>query len=125
MSTIKKVWFKISSSADSDSRVVEIYLDTFEKFSAKLMEFVVNLSDTSGNTAMHYAIACSNFDIVSVLLDSKCCDVNKYNKAGYTATMLAALAQIDGEVHRDVVDRLFHQADVNMRAKQVGVVSRS
>lgn len=65
---------------DSDSRIVELYLDCFEKFSTKLLDFVVNLYDTSGNTAMHYAISCDNFDTVSVLLDSKVCNVNRYNK---------------------------------------------
>lgn len=120
VSSIKKIWFKVSSTMDSDSRIVELYLDCFEKFSTKLLDFVVNLYDTSGNTAMHYAISCDNFDIVSVLLDSKVCNVNRYNKAGYTATMLVSLTKIEDDIYRDVVDRLFHQADVNLKAKQNG-----
>lgn len=33
--------------------------------------------------------------------------------------MLVSLVHIENAVYRDVVDRLFHQADVNMKAKQV------
>lgn len=77
---VKKNWFKISSSVDSDYRAVECYLDYIEKYSNELVDFIVNLSDTNGNTAIHYAISYNNFDIVSVLLDSKICDVDKFNK---------------------------------------------
>lgn len=59
---------------------MELYLDCFEKFSSKLLDFIVNLNDSNGNTCMHYAISKCNFDVVSVLLDSKVCDVNRYNK---------------------------------------------
>ena len=85
---VKKVWFKISSSEDSDSRIVEIYLDCFEKFSTNLLDFVVNQCDSNGNTAMHYAISFYNFDIVSVLLDSKVCNVNKFNKVNFRYVQL-------------------------------------
>ncbi len=77
---MKKIWFKISSTEEADSRVVELYIDTAERFSTRLLDFVVNLTDSNGNTAMHYSISFQNFDVVSVLLDSKVCDVNKYNK---------------------------------------------
>lgn len=33
-----------------------------------------------GNTAMHYAVSFGNFDVVSLLLDSKVCDISKQNK---------------------------------------------
>lgn len=80
LSIIEKEWFKIAAEQISDPHAVEDYLDCFETFSKHLLNRVVNLADTSGNTAMHYAISHSNFDIVSVLLDSKVCDVNKQNK---------------------------------------------
>lgn len=64
----------------SDPHIVEDYIDSFEKISKHLLNRVVNLDDQSGNTAIHYAISHNNFDIVSVLLDSKVCDVNKTNK---------------------------------------------
>lgn len=73
-----------------------------------------------GNTAMHYAVSHGNFDVVSILLDSKVCNINKMNAAGYTCIMLVSLAQVRSETHRQVVKRLFQLADVNIRAKQVG-----
>lgn len=72
-----------------------------------------------GNTAMHYAVSHGNFDVVSILLDSKVCDINIINDAGYTCIMLVSLAQIKSDTHRDVIRRLFSLADVNLKAKQV------
>jgi len=73
-----------------------------------------------GNTAMHYAVSHGNFDVVSILLDSKVCDVNQMNNAGYTSVMLVSLAKLKQPSHRTVVERLFKMADVNIRAKKVG-----
>ena len=73
-------WFKISSSKNSDPSTIKDYLDVFEKFSNHLSNVIVNMSDCNGNTAMHYAISYSNFEAASVLLDSKVCDVNKFNR---------------------------------------------
>lgn len=69
---------------------------------------------------MHYAVSHGNFDVVSVLLDSRVCDAQRQNAAGYTCIMLLSLAQIHSETHRQVVRRLFQSGDVNVRAKQVG-----
>lgn len=77
---IEGEWFKMSSSRNSDPYVIEDYLDVFEGHSKHLLNYVVNMTDCNGNTAMHYAISYSNFDAASVLLDSKVCDVNKLNK---------------------------------------------
>lgn len=68
---------------------------------------------------MHYAVSHGNFDVVSILLDSKVCDPNKANKAGYTSVMLVSLAKILTETHRQVVRRLFSLGDVNIKAAQV------
>lgn len=68
---------------------------------------------------MHYAVSNGNFDVVSILLDSKVCNINKMNFAGYTCIMLVALTKVKSETDRQVVRRLFHMADVNIRAKQV------
>ncbi len=68
---------------------------------------------------MHYAVSHGNFDVVSILLDSKVCDINIVNDAGYTCIMLVSLAQIKSNTHCDVIRRLFSMADVNMKAKQV------
>jgi ankyrin repeat protein len=42
---------------------------------------VINLTDQNGNKALHYAVSNKNFDVVSVLLDSKLCRVDQMNKA--------------------------------------------
>lgn len=68
---------------------------------------------------MHYAVSHGNFDVVSILLDSKVCDINQPNKAGYTSVMLVSLAEVCSPTHANVVRRLFQLADVNIRAKQV------
>lgn len=117
---VETEWFRISSTENADPLNVEDYLDCFEEVSAGLLEYIVNMVDTSGNTAMHYAVSHGNFDVVSILLDSKVCDINKQNKAGYTSVMLVSLAEVRSLTHANVVRRLFSLADVNIRAKQHG-----
>ncbi|XP_017124771.1 KN motif and ankyrin repeat domain-containing protein 2 isoform X2 [Drosophila elegans] len=116
--TIQDHWFINSSTGKSDPHQVEDYLDYFESLSVPLLEYCVNLSDSNGNTAMHYAVSHGNFDVVSILLDSKVCDVNQMNNAGYTSVMLVSLAKLKQPSHRTVVERLFKMADVNIRAKK-------
>lgn len=82
-----------------------------------LIEFFSLFSQ--GNTAMHYAVSHGNFDVVSILLDSKVCDVNQTNNAGYTCVMLVSLAKLKISAHHTVVQRLFQMSDVNIRAKKV------
>ncbi|CAN8004558.1 unnamed protein product, partial [Ixodes hexagonus] len=120
VSLIQQEWFRIASPADSDPNVVEDYMDTFEEFSRHLLHRIVNMADVNGNTAIHYAVSHGNFDVVSILLDSKVCDVSKQNKAGYTCMMLVSLAEIKNDTHRLVVQRLFQLGDVNTKATQNG-----
>lgn len=72
-----------------------------------------------GNTAIHYAVSHCNFDIVSLLLDTGVIDLNKQNKAGYTATMLATLAYPQTDRQQDVIQRLFSMGDINAKASKV------
>ncbi|KAH8410863.1 hypothetical protein KR222_002613 [Zaprionus bogoriensis] len=116
--TIGEHWFRISSTGSSNPHEVEDYLDYFESQSVPLLEYCVNLSDSNGNTAMHYAVSHGNFDVVSILLDSKVCNVNQMNNAGYSCVMLVSLAKLKQAAHRTVVERLFQMADVNIRAKK-------
>lgn len=67
---------------------------------------------------MHYAISHGNFDIVSILLDSKVCNVNQINNAGYTCVMLVSLVKLIEPTQRHVVQRLFQMSDVNIKAKK-------
>jgi KN motif and ankyrin repeat domain-containing protein len=64
-------WFRISSTESATSDNVEDYLDYFEEQSWDLLTFMVNMADKNGNTAMHYAVSHGNFDVVSILLDTK------------------------------------------------------
>ncbi|KAL9922011.1 KN motif and ankyrin repeat domain-containing protein 2 kank isoform 2-T2 [Glossina fuscipes fuscipes] len=116
--TIQQEWFCISSSEQANPHEVEDYLDCFEEMSVSLLEHCVNMVDVNGNTAMHYAVSHGNFDVVSILLDSKVCNVNQMNNAGYTCVMLVSLAKLKNAAHRTVVERLFQMADVNVRAKK-------
>ncbi|XP_065370103.1 KN motif and ankyrin repeat domain-containing protein 1 isoform X2 [Calliphora vicina] len=116
--TIQQEWFRLSSSENADPHEVEDYLDCFEELSVPLLEYCVNMVDANGNTAMHYAVSHGNFDVVSILLDSKVCNVNQMNNAGYTCVMLVSLAKLKNPEHRTVVERLFQMADVNIRAKK-------
>ncbi|KAF2885711.1 hypothetical protein ILUMI_20484 [Ignelater luminosus] len=117
---IQQEWFKLSSLISANPLDVEDYLDCFEDISFDLLRYIVNMVDDSGNTAMHYAVSHGNFDVVSILLDSKVCDINQPNKAGYTSVMLVSLAEVCSPTHANVVRRLFQLADVNIRAKQHG-----
>ncbi|KAK4871490.1 hypothetical protein RN001_015614 [Aquatica leii] len=117
---IQQEWFQISSLINANPLDVEDYLDCFEDISSDLLHYIVNMVDVSGNTAMHYAVSHGNFDVVSILLDSKVCDINQPNKAGYTSVMLVSLAEVCSSTHANVVRRLFQLADVNIRAKQHG-----
>ena len=58
-------------------------------------------------------------DIVNLLLDTQSIDINKQNKAGYTAIMLASLAHVTTDRQRDIIARMFGMGDVNARASQV------
>ncbi|ERL86182.1 hypothetical protein D910_03595 [Dendroctonus ponderosae] len=117
---VQQEWFKISSLVTANPQDVEDFLDAFEDMSSLLLQYVVNMTDVSGNTAMHYAVSHGNFDVVSILLDSKVCDINKPNKAGYTSVMLVSLSEVRSPTHANVVRRLFQLADVNIRASQYG-----
>lgn len=46
------------------------------------------------------------------------CSVDKQNKAGYTAIMLAALSTVKLEEDMAVVKKLFSQGNVNAKASQ-------
>ena len=64
-----------------------------------------------------------NFEIVSLLLDTGICDLNKQNKAGYTAIIMATLASVVTQKHEEVVQRLFSMGDVNIKASKVRRIS--
>ncbi|XP_067679248.1 uncharacterized protein [Haliotis asinina] len=120
LSTIQKEWFNVSSQKLSDHHQVEDFMSSFNEISKKLLEYIVNMADTNGNTALHYAVSNCSFDVCNLFLDSGVVDVNKQNKAGYTPVMLASLAYIQTQGQIETVRRLFRQGDVNVRSTQAG-----
>ena len=60
----------------------------------------------------------SAFLSVCVVYSSGMCCVDKQNKAGYTAIMLAALSAVKEEEDMQVVKKLFSQGNVNAKASQ-------
>lgn len=74
-----------------------------------------------GNTVLHYSVSSGNLEIVNLLLDCGVCDVNKPNKAGYSAIQLAALTSVTTDRQRDILRRLYLTGDINGKASQVYV----
>ncbi|KAM8873913.1 KN motif and ankyrin repeat domain-containing protein 3 isoform 2-T5 [Spinachia spinachia] len=118
--SVQLEWFRISSAKMAQSPRVSDYLMAFSEVSSALLEHVVNMTDGNGNTALHYSVSHSNFRVVRLLLDTGMCRVDKQNKAGYTAIMLAALSTVKEEKDMAVVKRLFSQGNVNAKASQAG-----
>ncbi|KAG9280102.1 KN motif and ankyrin repeat domain-containing protein 2-like [Astyanax mexicanus] len=113
-------WLKVSCHKSADTAVVRSYMDAFASVSPQLLEFVVNMADGNGNTALHYTVSHSNFPVVKLLLDTGLCNADKQNKAGYTAIMLTALAAFHSDSDLQTVLQLLRTGDVNAKASQAG-----
>ncbi|XP_053558983.1 KN motif and ankyrin repeat domain-containing protein 3 isoform X2 [Bombina bombina] len=117
---VQQEWFRASSQKSSMDGNVSSYVQTFTDISPEILNHVVNLTDGNGNTALHYSVSHSNFRIVQLLLDTGVCNVDRQNKAGYTAIMLAALAAVEKQDDMVIVSRLFSLGNVNAKASQAG-----
>ncbi|KAM4746346.1 KN motif and ankyrin repeat domain-containing protein 1a isoform 2-T3 [Anableps anableps] len=120
LNTVQHEWFRASSQKAAVAGMVEDYLRAFEAVSPDVLRHVVNMADGNGNTALHYSVSHSNFQVVKKLLDADMCNVNQQNKAGYTPIMLAALAAVETTKDMCIVEELFSKGDVNARASQAG-----
>ncbi|KAG7456568.1 hypothetical protein MATL_G00237170 [Megalops atlanticus] len=118
--TVRLEWFRISSGPSARPAHLASFLSAFSEAFPGLQEGVVNMTDSNGNSALHYSVSHSNSGVVSLLLDTGVCHVDRRNRAGYTAIMLAALASVRGEEDMQVVRRLFSAGDVNAKASQAG-----
>ncbi|KAJ3599028.1 hypothetical protein NHX12_032991 [Muraenolepis orangiensis] len=118
--SVQLEWFRVSSAKTAQPPRVSDYLMAFTEVSPALLEHVVNMTDGNGNTALHYSVSHSNFGVVGLLLDTGVCCVDKQNKAGYTAIMLAALSAVKEEQDMAVVKKLFSLGNVNAKASQAG-----
>ncbi|XP_037333368.2 KN motif and ankyrin repeat domain-containing protein 2 [Pungitius pungitius] len=113
-------WLRVSCHKAADTAVVEAYMNTFASVSPQLLQFVINMADGNGNTALHYTVSHSNFPVVKLLLDTGLCNADKQNKAGYTAIMLTALAAFHSDSDLQTVLQLLRTGDVNAKASQAG-----
>ncbi|XP_063051639.1 KN motif and ankyrin repeat domain-containing protein 1a isoform X2 [Engraulis encrasicolus] len=120
LNTVQQEWFRVSSQKSAVPAMVEDHLAAFGGVSGPVLRHVVNMADGNGNTALHYSVSHSNFDIVKRLLDADVCNVNQQNKAGYTPIMLAALAAVESPKDMRIVEELFSKGDVNAKASQAG-----
>ncbi|XP_040046233.2 KN motif and ankyrin repeat domain-containing protein 2 [Gasterosteus aculeatus] len=118
--TVLQEWLRVSCHKAADTAVVEAYMGAFASVSPQLLEFVINMADGNGNTALHYTVSHSNFPVVKLLLDTGLCNADKQNKAGYTAIMLTALAAFHSDNDLQTVLQLLRTGDVNAKASQAG-----
>ncbi|KAF7482129.1 KN motif and ankyrin repeat domain-containing protein 3 [Marmota monax] len=116
---VAQEWFRVSSQRRSQAETVAGVLQGVGHLGSDLLAHVVNLVDGNGNTALHYSVSHGNLAISSLLLDTGVCEVNRQNRAGYSALMLAALTSV-GPEDMAVVQRLFRMGDVNAKASQTG-----
>lgn len=68
--TVLQEWLRVSCHKAADTAVVKAYMSAFASISPQLLEFVINMADGNGNTALHYTVSHSNFPVVKLLLDT-------------------------------------------------------
>ncbi|XP_057566189.1 KN motif and ankyrin repeat domain-containing protein 2 isoform X2 [Hippopotamus amphibius kiboko] len=118
--TVLQEWLRLACRSDAHPELVRRHLVTFRAMSARLLDYVVNIADSNGNTALHYSVSHANFPVVRQLLDSSVCQVDKQNRAGYSPIMLTALATLKTQDDIETVLQLFRLGDVNAKASQAG-----
>ncbi|XP_041916269.1 KN motif and ankyrin repeat domain-containing protein 1b isoform X1 [Alosa sapidissima] len=120
LNTLQQEWFRVSSQKAAQAGAVGDFLCAAHHISPLVQNHVANMADGNGNTALHYSVSHSNFNVVKKLLDADVCNVDQQNKAGYTSIMLAALAAVETKADMGVVEELFRKGDVNAKASQAG-----
>lgn len=50
--------------------MVADYIAAFQAISPDVLRHIINMADGNGNTALHYSVSHSNFEIVKLLLDA-------------------------------------------------------
>ncbi|XP_066537458.1 KN motif and ankyrin repeat domain-containing protein 4-like isoform X2 [Hoplias malabaricus] len=120
LTVVFQQWFHVSAEEDSSPDTVSLYLHEVSTKTPSVLQFLVNMVDDNGNTALHYSVSHPNFHIVKLLLDTGVCEVDLRNKMGYTSIMLASLVSVDSPQDLKVMEQLMKLGDVNARAGQVG-----
>lgn len=92
--TVLQEWLRLACRSDAHPELVRRHLVTFRAMSARLLDYVVNIADSNGNTALHYSVSHANFPVVRQLLDSG-------ESPGWTSLMVhgeACLPELMGEL---------------------------
>ncbi|XP_036859368.2 KN motif and ankyrin repeat domain-containing protein 2 isoform X2 [Manis javanica] len=118
--TVLQEWLRLACHSDAHPELVRRHLVTFRAMSVRLLDYVVNIADSNGNTALHYSVSHANFPVVRQLLGSGVCRVDKQNRAGYSPIMLTALATLKTQDDIETVLQLFRLGNVNAKASQAG-----
>ncbi|XP_036987275.2 KN motif and ankyrin repeat domain-containing protein 2 [Artibeus jamaicensis] len=118
--TVLQEWLRLACRSDAHPELVRRHLVTFRAMSSRLLDYVVNIADSNGNTALHYSVSHANFPVVRQLLDSGVCQVDKQNRAGYSPIMLTALATLKNQDDMETLLQLLRLGDVNAKASQAG-----
>ncbi|XP_023602601.1 KN motif and ankyrin repeat domain-containing protein 2 isoform X2 [Myotis lucifugus] len=121
--TVLQEWLRLACRSDAHPELVRRHLVTFRAMSSRLLDYVVNIADSNGNTALHYSVSHANFPVVRQLLDSGVCQVDKQNRAGYSPIMLTALAALKTQDDIETLLQLFRLGDVNAKASQFAPMS--
>uniref|UniRef100_A0A9J8C9I7 KN motif and ankyrin repeat domain-containing protein 4-like n=1 Tax=Cyprinus carpio carpio TaxID=630221 RepID=A0A9J8C9I7_CYPCA len=123
LTVVFQQWFHISAEEGACTDTVALYLNEVNSQTPTVLQFLVNMVDDNGNTALHYSVSHCNFSIVKLLLDTGVCEVDLRNKSGYTAIMLASLTAVESPGDMKVVQQLMELGDVNACVGQVGQTS--
>lgn len=70
LNTLQHEWFRVSSQKSAIPAMVGDYIAAFEAISPDVLRHIINMADGNGNTALHYSVSHSNFEIVKLLLDA-------------------------------------------------------
>ena len=70
LNTLQHEWFRVSSQKSAIPAMVGDYIAAFAAISPDVLRHIINMADGNGNTALHYSVSHSNFEIVKLLLDA-------------------------------------------------------
>lgn len=63
-------WFHVCAEENSRADAVARYVSGVAAETPAVLQFLVNMVDDNGNTALHYSVSHSNFSVVKLLLDT-------------------------------------------------------
>uniref|UniRef100_A0A8C0G9M6 Uncharacterized protein n=1 Tax=Chelonoidis abingdonii TaxID=106734 RepID=A0A8C0G9M6_CHEAB len=63
-------WLQLSCHREAAPEAVGERLAAYRALSPRLLEFILNMADGNGNTALHYSVSHSNFPMVQRLLET-------------------------------------------------------